>query len=147
MEELAGSNVNRAYSLAATSLSIFTFMLVFLYPRIVTGEVDVVVFQIALGVMGIATFSFVFAAFAYYGSSLAGRMEEPERLRLARNGDALWLLGYSLLFGVPSVILIAVRLQLIAIVWFALWLLYLAVIVRYFPRVLTRPRSASGGTN
>jgi hypothetical protein len=143
MEELAGSNVNRAYSLAATSLSIFTFMLVFLYPRIASGEVDALVFQVALGVMAIATFSFVFAAFAYYGSSLASRVAETERLRLARNGDALWLLGYTLLFLVPTVILVAVRLQLVAVVWFALWLVYLAVVIRYFPRVLTPQRSAS----
>ena len=32
-DELATSNVNRSYSLAATSIAIFTFVLFFLYPR------------------------------------------------------------------------------------------------------------------
>ena len=32
-DDLAAANVNRSYSLAATSIAIFTFMLIFLYPR------------------------------------------------------------------------------------------------------------------
>jgi hypothetical protein len=33
-DDLAAANVNRSYSLAATSIAIFTFTLVFLYPRL-----------------------------------------------------------------------------------------------------------------
>jgi hypothetical protein len=36
-DDLAAANVNRSYSLAATSIAIFTFMLIFLYPRYVSG--------------------------------------------------------------------------------------------------------------
>jgi hypothetical protein len=32
-DELATTNVNRTYSLGASSIAIFTFMLFFLYPR------------------------------------------------------------------------------------------------------------------
>ena len=38
-DDLAASNVNRSYSLAATSIAIFTFLLFFLYPRFVSGEI------------------------------------------------------------------------------------------------------------
>ncbi|HEU4463749.1 MAG TPA: hypothetical protein VFS53_01770 [Gemmatimonadota bacterium] len=38
-DELATANVNRAYSLGATSIAIFTFMLIFLYPRFASGEI------------------------------------------------------------------------------------------------------------
>jgi len=37
---LASSNVNRSYSLAATCIAIFTFTLIFLYPRFASGEVN-----------------------------------------------------------------------------------------------------------
>jgi hypothetical protein len=32
-DELAAANVNRSYSLAATSIAIFTFLLFFMYPK------------------------------------------------------------------------------------------------------------------
>jgi hypothetical protein len=141
MDELAGSNVNRSYSLAATSLSIFTFMLVFLYPRFTSGEVDSLLFQAALIVMGIATFSFVFATFHYYGSSLGGdRVTEAEGRMLSRRADAFWLIGYLLLFLDPTLILFAVHLVLVGIVWLGLWLAHLVLVLRYFPRVLTPGR-------
>ena len=56
-DELATANVNRAYSLAATSIAIFTFMLIFLYPRFAGGEINGLLFQATLVVMGVATFS------------------------------------------------------------------------------------------
>ena len=64
-DDLAASNVNRLHSLAATSIAIFTFMLIFLYPRFASGEVNAWLFQATLVVMGVATFSFVFASFYY----------------------------------------------------------------------------------
>ena len=67
--DLGSANVNRSYSLAATSIAIFTFTMFFLYPRFVSGEVNALLFQATLVVMGVATFSFVFASLYYYCSS------------------------------------------------------------------------------
>jgi hypothetical protein len=39
--------------------------------------------------MGVATFSFVFASFHYYGSSLGGRIDDTERVRYSRRSSAL----------------------------------------------------------
>lgn len=139
-EELAASNVNRTYSLAATSIAIFTFMLIFLYPRFLTGEANALLFQGTLVAMAVATFSFVLASFHYYGSSLGDRIVEPDRIRLAGRGDRLWLLGYTVLFLVPSLILFTVGLFFAGAVWLALWLVYLLFVVRTFPVVLTRPQ-------
>jgi hypothetical protein len=97
-DDLAASNVNRSYSLAATSIAIFTFMLIFLYPRFASGEVNPLLFQTTLVVMGVATFSFVFAAFHYYGSSIGGRIDDTERVRYSRRGDRFWLLGITCCF-------------------------------------------------
>ena len=140
-DDLAVSNANRSYSLAATSIAIFTFMLIFLYPRFASGEVSALLFQATLVVMGVATFSFVFASLHYYGSSLGGRIDDVERARYSRRGDRFWLLGYTLLFLDPSLILFSVGLVVVGSVWFALWLVYVLFVIRYFPRVQTSQKS------
>jgi hypothetical protein len=144
-DELATSNVNRSYSLAATSIAIFTFILLFLYPRFVSGEANALLFQVTLVVMGVATFSFVFASFYYYGSSLGSRIDDAERALYARRGDRFWLLGYTLLFLDPSLILFSVGLLAVGSVWFALWLVYFLFVLRSFPKVQTARKSSSRG--
>jgi hypothetical protein len=141
-DDLATANVNRSYSLAATSIAIFTFMLLFLYPRFASGEIDALLFQATLVVMGVATFSFVFASFYYYCSSLGGRIDDAERALYSRRGDRFWLVGYTLLFLDPSLVLFSVGLRAVASVWFALWLVFLLFVVRYFPRVQTARKSS-----
>ena len=136
-DDLAASNVNRTYSLSAMSIAIFTFMLIFLYPRYASGEVDALLFQATLLVMGVATFSLVFAAFHYYGASLGGRMDDAERARFARRGDRLWLLCYTLLFLAPGMVLVTVELVLVGAAWFVLWFGYVLFAMRTFPRVQT----------
>jgi hypothetical protein len=142
-DEIATTNVNRAYSLGATSIAIFTFMLFFLYPRFQSGEINALLFQATLVVIGVATFSFVFASLYYYGSSLGSRIEDAERARYSRRGDRFWLLGYTLLFLGPSLILFSVGLLTVGAVWLALWLVYLLFAIRYFPRVQTARKSSS----
>ncbi|HET6701268.1 MAG TPA: hypothetical protein VFH14_05670 [Gemmatimonadaceae bacterium] len=142
-DDLAASNVNRAYSLAATSIAIFTFMLIFLYPRFASGEINALLFQATLVVMGVATFSFVFASFYYYGASLGSRIDDAERAMYSRRGDRLWLLGYILLLLDPSLILFSVGLLIVGSAWFALWLVYLLFVTRYFPRVQTARKRPS----
>jgi len=136
-DELAASNVNRAYSLAATSIAIFTFSLFFMYPKYLGGEISAWLFQLSLVVMGLATFAFVFASFHYYCASGGSRIGAAERALHARRGDRCWLAGYTLLFLDPTLILLAVGLRVVAAVWFGLWLVYLAFAVRHFPRVQT----------
>ena len=137
-DELASANVNRSYSLAGTSIAIFTFILFFMYPRFVSGEIDGLLFQGTLIVMGVATFSFVFASFYYYCSSVGSRIDEAERTLYSRRGDRFWLLGYTLLFLAPSLILFSIRLLVVASAWFVLWLVYLLFVARHFPKVQTR---------
>jgi len=136
-DELAAANVNRSYQLAASSIAIFTFLLFFLYPKFASGQVDAFPFQASLVVMGVATFSFAFSSFYYYGASLGGRIDDAERAHYSRRGDRFWLLGCVLLFLTPSLILFTVGLLVVAAAWFALWLVYLVFVMRYFPRVQT----------
>jgi hypothetical protein len=136
-EDLAATIVNRAYSLAATSIAIFTFSLFFMYPRSLTGEINALLFQATILVMGVATFSFVFASFYYYCSSVGGRINDADRTLYSRRGDRFWLLGYTLLFLAPSLILFSIGLLVVGAAWFALWLVYLRFVIRHFPKVQT----------
>ena len=141
-DELAVANVNRSYSLAAISIAIFTFMLLFMYPKFVSGEISPFLFQAALIVMAVATFSFVFASFYYYCSSLGSRIDDAERTLYSRRADRFWLLGYTLLFLDPSLVLFSVRLIVVAFTWLVLWLVYLVFVIRYFPKVQTLRQSS-----
>ena len=127
--ELAAANVTRTYSLGATSIAIFTFTLFFLYPRFVQGEIIALLFQATLLVLGVATFSFVFASFYYYGASVGLRIDDAQR------GDRFWLVGYTMLFLAPSFVLFSIRLFAVGSVWFVLWLGYVLFVIRNFSRV------------
>ena len=140
-DDLAAANVNRSYQLAASSIAIFTFLLFFLYPRFSAGQVDAFAYQAMLIVMGVATFSFAFSSFYYYGSSLGGRIDDIQRATYSRRGDRLWLLGCVLLFLAPSLVLFTIGLLVVASVWFLLWLAYLLLVMRHFPRVQTTIKS------
>jgi hypothetical protein len=136
-EDIAAANVNRTYVIGGTNIAIFTFMLFFLYPRFESGKINPLLFQFTLIVMGVAAFSFVFASLHYYRCSLGGRMSDAERTVYARRGDRFWLLGYTMMFLAPSLVLFLIGLLAVASVWLALWLLYLFFVVRYFPKVQT----------
>lgn len=132
-EDLAAANVNRSYTLAASSIAIFTFTMFFLYPRFMNGEANAVLFQATIVALAAATFSFVFASLFYYRSSLGG----SDMTIYSRRGDRFWLLGYTLLFLAPTLILCSLGLFIVGSVWFALWLVYLLFVIRFFPKVQT----------
>ena len=136
-EDTAAANVNRTYVIGGTNIAIFTFMLFFLYPRFESGKINPWLFQFTLIAMGVAAFSFVFAALHYYRCSLAGRISEADRTLYARRADRFWLLGYTMMFLAPSLVLFLVGLLAVASVWLALWLVYLFFVARYFPKVQT----------
>ena len=144
-DDLASANVNRSYSLAATSIAIFTFTLFFLYPKFTSGEAHALLFQATIVVMAVATFSFVFASFYYYCASADRRFNDAEKAKYARRADRFWLLGYSLLFLAPSLILYSIGLLAVGSVWLGLWAVYVLFVIRYFPKVQPRAsRSLSG---
>ncbi len=144
-DDLASANVNRSYSLAASSIAIFTFTLFFLYPRFVSGEANALLFQATVVVMGVATFSFVFSSLYYYWSSVGSRIDDAERSLYAQRGDRFWLLGYTLLLLAPTLILFSIGLLAAGSVWFALWLVFLLFAIRCFPKVQTVRKSAGRG--
>ena len=140
-EDLAAVNVTRTYTLAASNIAIFTFMLFFLYPKFESGRVNPILFQATLIAMGVATFSLVFATLHYYRCSLGGRISDSERSRYARRADRFWLLGYTTMFLAPSSVLFLIGLQAVASVWLGFWLVYLFFVVRSFAGIQTPSES------
>jgi len=136
-DDLASANVNRTYSLAATSIAIFTFTMVFLYPRYVSGEANAALFQATLVAMAVTTFSYGFSAYHYYGASMRDRFADVERAVLARRGDRFWLLGTALLFLEPSLVLFTIGLYLVGAAWLVLWIVFVIYGARNFPRLQT----------
>ncbi|HET9788964.1 MAG TPA: hypothetical protein VFP47_17635, partial [Pyrinomonadaceae bacterium] len=53
-----------------------------------------------------------------------------------------WLLGNTLLFLDPSLVLFTIGLFVVGSAWFALWLVYLLFTIRYFPKVQTVRKSS-----
>lgn len=135
--DFAEANVNRSYTLAASSIAIFTFTLFFLYPRFVNGEANPLLFQAAIVVIGLATFSFVFASLYYYRSSTKIGRDDNERTSDSRRGDRFWLFGYTLLFLAPAIILFSIGLAIVGSIWLTLWLVYFIFVIRFFPDVRT----------
>lgn len=136
-EDLAAVNVTRSYTLAGTNIAIFTFMLFFLYPKFESGKINPVLFQATLIAMGIAAFSLVFATLHYYRCSLSGGISDSERAVHARRADRFWLLGYTMMFLAPSLVLFLVGLHIVGSVWLAFWLLYVFFVARYFSTIQT----------
>ena len=140
-EDLAAVNVTRTYTLAASNIAIFTFMLFFLYPKFESGRINPLLFQVTLIAMGVATFSLVFATLHYYRCSLPGRMSDSERMVYARRADRFWLLGYTTMFLAPSLVLFLIGLHAVASIWLAFWLVYVFFVVPSFATIHT-PRDS-----
>ncbi len=117
--------MSRVATIVGTSIAIFTFLLFFLYPRYSSGEIDPILFQITLVVIGLAIFSLVFAGLYFYTLLLPWSPSHRDALAARRTGDLFWLLGYTVLLLEPSLILFTVKLPVVAVAWLAMWVAYL----------------------
>jgi len=134
--ETANLDVSRVVTLVGTSIAIFTFLLFFLYPRFASGEIDPILFQVSLIVIGVAIFSLVYAGLYFYTLTLPYAMNSAQSGAIQRRGDLFWLVGYSVLLLEPSLILLTVRLLLVALVWLALWLSYICLTLHEYRKAL-----------
>ncbi len=123
--ETANLDVSRVVTLVGTSIAIFTFLLFFLYPRFASSEIDPVLFQVTLIVIGVAIFSLVYAGLFFYTLTLPYSRNPVQSGAIQRKGDLFWLVGYSVLLLEPTLISLTVRLLVVALVWLALWLSYI----------------------
>src|SRR5437667_6008189 len=107
--DIAEANVNRNITLAGTSVAIFTFLLFFLYPRYLSGDINTVLFQFTLAIIVSVIFSLVISALYYYGTTLTLSLAPEQATTIFGKAEAFWLVGYSLLLLEPSLILFTVN--------------------------------------
>jgi len=134
--ETANLDVSRVVTLVGTSIAIFTFLLFFLQPRFASGEIDPVLFQITLVVIGVAIFSLVYAGLYFYTLTLPYYLNSAESGAIQRRGDLFWLIGYSVLLFEPTLILLTVRLWIVALAWMALWLSYIYLTLHEYRKAI-----------
>lgn len=123
--DIANANVNRNITLAGTSVAIFTFLLFFLYPRYLSGEIDAILFQFTLAVIVSVIFSIVASATYYYGTVLTLSLPPGDGPVIFGKAEAFWIVGYSLLLLEPSLILFTVKLSVVGLFALILWFSYL----------------------
>ena len=123
--EIENGNVNRNITLAGTSLAIFTFLLFFLYPRFLSGEINGILFQFTLAIIVSVIFSLVQSATYYYGRVLTLSLPREQAATIFGKAEAFWLVGYSLLLLEPALILFTVNLPVVGSYALVLWFSYL----------------------
>jgi hypothetical protein len=136
--EIANGNVNRNITLAGTSVAIFTFLLFFLYPRYLSGEIDAILFQFSLAIIVSVIFSLVISALYYYGTVLTLSLPPQKASTIFGPAEAFWLVGYSLLLLEPSLILFTVKLSNVGSYALFLWFSYLLLTLIQFKKQTTR---------
>ena len=139
--DIANSNVNRNITLAGTSVAIFTFLLFFLYPRYLSGEINAILFQFTLAIIVSVIFSLVISATYYYGTTLTLSLPDGQGTAIFGKAEAFWLLGYSLLLLEPSLILFTVKLSAVALYALVLWFSYLYLTWLQFKRLTKKMRT------
>lgn len=146
--EIANSNVNRNITLAGTSVAIFTFLLFFLYPRYRSGDIDPTMFQVTVAVITSVIFCLVISVLYYYAKVVEDYVRKEELTTLLAIPDLFWLLGYTLLLLMPSLILFTINLPIVAVYGLVLWFLYLGLTFVEFRKLrpLSRRRNASNRT-
>src|SRR5256885_15416331 len=122
--ETANLDVSRVVTLVGTSIAIFTFLLFFLYPRFASGEIDPVLFQVTLIVIGVAIFSLVYAGLFFYTLTLPYSLNPVESCAIQRKGAPFWHVGYPVPLLEPTLSLLAVRLPVLPRDGLAPWLSY-----------------------
>jgi hypothetical protein len=143
--EIASSNVNRNITLAGTSVAIFTFLLFFLYPQYRSGAIDPALFQFTIAVIVTVIFSLVISVLYYYARVVEEYIRREQLTSLLGMPDAFWLIGYTLLLLMPSLILFTVMLPIVAVYGLILWFLYLGLTFLQFRKL--RPLTAKRKAN
>lgn len=136
--ENANLDVSRVVTLVGTSIAIFTFLLFFLYPRFASGEIDPILFQVTLIVIGVAIFTLVYAGLFFYTLTLPQYLNSVESVAIQRRGDLFWLIGYSVLLLEPTLILLTIRLVIVALAWLLLWASYVVLTLREYRKAFKR---------
>jgi len=120
---------NLASSLAGTSLAILTFLLIFLYPRAVSGEINQFYFQATVAIIVAGLFSFSFSALYNYILTFTASRGHPSALLHRRTAASFFTIGLLLLVLEPTFIFFTLSLWALTIMSLAFWIAYLCILL------------------
>ncbi len=123
--DTATSNRNLAGTVVGTCLAVLTFLLFFLYPRYLSGEIDAAMFQLTLVVIVVAVFSFAYSGLYYYGLMVSLSTRDGRARTNLAVADATLVLGILLIALEPAVIFLTLRLMLVGALSAVLWVSFL----------------------
>jgi hypothetical protein len=137
--DLAAANVNRAGTLVGSTIAVFTFLLFFLYPRFLVGEIDPALFQATLTVVVLTILSFSLCILFCYRIGVL-KMSTIERQTSMQLGALLWIIGTLFLLLEPALILFTIGLTAVGVIALGAWLLYTFFTMRDATRHLGHSR-------
>jgi hypothetical protein len=128
--ETAKRNAYVMPGIAGTCVAIFTFLLFFLYPRLLSGEVNPILFRLTVGVIVLTMFFFMYAGSYYY--TFVGSLARDDKRRSTiyiDRADRCAVVALVLFVLAPALILFTVNLPDLGSFALLLWLVYLAVLI------------------
>jgi len=124
------SNLNRSVTLIGSNLAIFTFVLIFLYPRYASNQLNGVLFQATLTSSLLAIFLFGIAGVHYFEIVAMAKASIETKMQLVRRGDLLFVVSLLLATAEPALILFTLDLTGVGIIAAVLWTLYAVFLIR-----------------
>ena len=117
-------------TLIGSNLAIFTFVLVFLFPRYASNQLNGVLFQVTLTTTLVAIFLFGISGVYYLevvGMTKTGIARERV---LVQRGDSLFVVSFLLGTAMPALILFTLGITVVAVIATGLWVLYAGFIIQ-----------------
>ena len=117
-------------TLIGSNLAIFTFVLVFLFPRYASNQLNGVLFQVTLTTTLVAIFLFGISGVYYLevvGMTKTGIARERV---LVQRGDSLFVVSLLLGTAMPALILFTLGITVVAVIATGLWVLYAGFIIQ-----------------
>jgi O-antigen/teichoic acid export membrane protein len=105
-------------------------VLVFLYPRYASNQLNGVLFQAALTASLLAIFLFAISGVYFFEVVAMKKMSTTAKIRLRRRGEVLFVLGLIIATGQPALILFTLGLTVVALIATVLWALYGGFVMR-----------------
>ncbi len=141
--DLIAATLNRATTLIGASIAVFTFLLFFFYPRFSSSQIDAVLYQVTLGTIVVAIFSFGFSAVFFYEVLSIPEMDVTRKRAGARRGNILFMFGVLAAVSEPALILFTLGLEVVGFLAAGLWLVFtLYILLQAREQERTRRRSS-----
>jgi hypothetical protein len=127
--EVAKRNAYVMPGIAGTCVAIFAFLLFFLYPRLVAGEVNPILFRLTVGVIVLTLFFFMYAGSYYYTFVASLGRDDKRSTKYIDRADRSAVIALVLFVLAPALILFTINLPDLGLFALLLWFVYLAVLI------------------